>query len=710
MEKVRANWTFDAVAGVTLLILAIGLSGCGAVGSSPTPQTPATISIALTQAPPKTVVPSGTATISATVSNDSANGGVDWSCAPAGACGSFSPAHTASGATTTYTAPSAAGSVTITATSTTSHTTTAVATVTVTTASSGSVAISLTAAPPANIPPSGTATISATVTNDSANAGVDWTCTPKGTCGSFNPAHTASGANTTYTAPGTAGAVVITATATSSATTTAAANVTVGGTNNSATLTPGTYTFYAGGEDSKKNTYAVAGAFALVAGGTISGGELDYVSAGGATSPQPGGDKITGGTWTIGANGLGKLTLVTAGNTALGVAGTETFSIAEVNIKHAMIGEFDSGATSSGSMDLQTLASPKSLAELNGPFAFTVSGKIGTKAEAFGGTFTANAAGGLDVTELDANEGGTITRGGNNSTATYTAPDASGRGTFAFGGNHFVYYVVNAKVLRIVVTDGSEPDLGSAYAGVSGITNASVAKSYVFTDSSILSSGAFYAAAGKLTFDATGKVTSGFADVDENGTHTGAAVTGTYAVNANGYGTLTLTPGATQDISVLGLYLTDPTINPTDPNSPADAGLGGLLLDLDTKLTGCGQLIALPTAATTFTGNYALNTQASNATNEGDAVGVVAVSGTKITGAENLNDLFGTGQGTAVAISGTLTPDATNSGRFTIPVLVNLATNPPTLNYVLYQASSTQFIVLEDDNPQFALGTLEKQQ
>ena len=709
MEKVRATWTFELLASVTLLFLAVTLSGCGAVGSSGSTSHPTgTISITMTQAPPKTIAASGTATISATVSNDTANGGVDWSCAPAGSCGSFSPAHTASGTATTYTAPASAGSVTITAASTTSPTTTAASTVTVTTTTSGSVAISLTAAPPASLLPSGTATISATVTNDSANGGVDWTCTPTGACGSFNPAHTVSGANTTYTAPATAGAVVITATATSSATATATANVSVGGTNNNtATLVPGTYTFYVGGEDSKKNTYAVAGAFALVAGGTISGGEQDYVSSGGAVSPA-GGDKITAGTWKIGANGLGQLTLVT-NNTAVGVAGTETFSIAEVNSKHAVIGEFDAGATSSGSIDLQTLSSA-TVAALNGPFAFTVSGKIGTKAEAFGGLFIANGAGGLNVTELDANEGGTITRGGNNSTAAYAAPDLSGRGTFAFGGNHFVYYVVNAKVLRIVVTDANEPDLGSAYAGVSGITNASVAMSYVFTDSSILSSGAFYAAAGKLTLDATGKVTSGFADVDENGTHTSAAVTGTYTVNASGYGTLTLTPGATQDISVLGLYLTDPTINPTDPNSPADAGLGGLLLDLDTKLTGCGELIALPTAATTFTGNYVLGTQASSATNEGDAVGIVGVSGTKITGTENLNDLFGTGQGTAIAVSGTLTPDAVNSGRFTIPLLLNVPPSPPTLNYVLYQASSTQFIVLEDDSTQFALGALQKQQ
>ena len=710
MEKVRATWTFEMFLGATLLFLAVSLSGCGAVGSSTsvTSHPSGTISTSITQAPPSSLAANGTATISATVSNDSANAGVDWSCSPAASCGTFNPAHTASGASTTYTAPAAAVNVTITATSTSSHAATAVANISITAASSGSIAISMTTAPPTTLLPGGTATLAATVTNDSANAGVDWTCTPTGSCGSFTAAHTASGANTTYSAPGAAGAVVITATATSSKTTTATANVAVGATSGgSATLVPGTYTFYVLGEDAKKNTYAIAGSFVLAAGGTITSGEQDYVSAGGAASPATG-DTITAGTWSFGSNGLGSLTLVT-NNAAVGVAGTETFSIAGVNSKHALIGEFDTGATSSGSIDLQTLAS-STLAELSGPFAFVVSGKVGTHAEAFGGLFTANGAGGLNVTELDANEGGTITRGGTNSTAKYTAPDAAGRGTTAFGGNTLVDYVVDAKVLRIVVTNLGEPDIGSAYAGVSGVADASIATSFVFTDASNLSSEATYAAAGKLTLDAKGNVTSGFVDVDENGTNTSAAVTGTYTVNSSGYGTITLTPGATQDISVLGLYLTDPTINPTDPNSPADAGLCGLLLDLDSKLVGSGQLIVLPTAPTTFTGNYALGTQASSAANEGDAVGVVAVSGTSVTGTENFNDLFNTGQGSAIAVSGTLTADAANAGRFTIPLAVSLATNPPTFHYVLYQASSTQFIVLEDDKTQFGIGTLQKQQ
>jgi hypothetical protein len=552
--------------------------------------------------------------------------------------------------------------------------------------------------------------LNATVTNDTGTAGVDWTCTPTATCGSFSPAHTASGANTTYTAPGATVAAVITATATGSPTATAVANVAVGSVN-AAVLATGTYSFYVAGEDSRKNSYAIAGAFVLGAGGAVTGGEQDYVSFGGAASPQPTGDVILSGTLTTAANGSGTLTLVT-NNVNVGVAGTETFSIAEVNSKHALIGEFDAGATSTGSIDLQTLGGT-TLAQLTGPFAFVVSGRVSSKVEAFGARITADGAGNLAVADLDANEGGTITRGGTNA-GTYTAPDLAGRGTMTFGGNHFVYYVVNAKVLRIVVVDAGEPDCGSAYAAATGVTNANLATSFLFNNSSILSSGATYAAAGKLTMDASGHVTAGFADVDENGTSTSAAVTGTYAVDANGYGTITITPGATQDLGTLSVYLTDPTINPTDPNSPADAGLAGLLLDIDTRLTGAGTLIVPASGALTFnSGNFALATQASNASNELDAVGTVAVNGTTLSGTVNLNDLFTVvqvGQNSAVPVSGTLVPDVANPGHFTISVAETLGTTPPTLKFVLYELSNSQLLVLQSDLPQFALGTLQKQQ
>ena len=63
------------------------------------------------------------------------------------------------------------------------------------------IGIEITTAPPASMEVNQTASIAATVTKNHSNMGVDWSCTPGGACGTFNPAHTASGAATVYTAP-----------------------------------------------------------------------------------------------------------------------------------------------------------------------------------------------------------------------------------------------------------------------------------------------------------------------------------------------------------------------------------------------------------------------------------------------------------------------------------------------------------------------------
>jgi hypothetical protein len=63
----------------------------------------------------------------------------------------------------------------------------------------------------------------------------------------------------------------------------------------------------------------------------------------------------------------GTLTLITD-NTAFGVGGTETLGVQFANTKHALVVQFEGSATSSGSMDLQTLTSP-----LSGGYAFTLS-------------------------------------------------------------------------------------------------------------------------------------------------------------------------------------------------------------------------------------------------------------------------------------------------------------------------------------------------
>src|SRR5438046_549075 len=102
------------------------------------------------------------------------------------------------------------------------------------------IVVTLTTPPPTSLAGGGTASVAATVANDSAAAGVNWSCTPSTTCGSFTPPSTASGASTTYTAPAVApagGSVVIIATSATDPTKNAqSAAVTITGTASNATL------------------------------------------------------------------------------------------------------------------------------------------------------------------------------------------------------------------------------------------------------------------------------------------------------------------------------------------------------------------------------------------------------------------------------------------------------------------------------------------
>jgi hypothetical protein len=99
------------------------LSACGSGYDSPPGTSTGTINVQIAQAPPPAMTAGGTAGLVANVLNDKKNGGVTWSCAPAGACGSFAPATTGYQIATLYTATATgpAGAlnvpVTITATS-----------------------------------------------------------------------------------------------------------------------------------------------------------------------------------------------------------------------------------------------------------------------------------------------------------------------------------------------------------------------------------------------------------------------------------------------------------------------------------------------------------------------------------------------------------------------------------------------------------------
>jgi hypothetical protein len=106
------------------------LSACNGIDKLPgTGSGGSAITVQIVQPPPTPTIAGQPVGLVANVLNDSKNGGVTWSCAPAGACGTFNPATTGYQVTSQYTPPVApansaittnlAYSVTITATSVT---------------------------------------------------------------------------------------------------------------------------------------------------------------------------------------------------------------------------------------------------------------------------------------------------------------------------------------------------------------------------------------------------------------------------------------------------------------------------------------------------------------------------------------------------------------------------------------------------------------
>src|SRR5580704_2443089 len=209
------------------------------------------ISIGFNQAPPISMLTGATANIVVVVSNDSTNAGDDLTvtCGGSNACGTIVPSHTAGtvGDFAVYTAPQVVpdvGTVTITAASTAAPSQTVSAIVTI---KQAPLKIALSQSPTPNLPAGAATNLTAVVTFDPYNAGIDWSASCQSSlCGSFNPAHTASGQLTTFTAPQTVpgdGVVTITAASTTAPTTTAVAQVTITPASLQNSLLNGRYAF-----------------------------------------------------------------------------------------------------------------------------------------------------------------------------------------------------------------------------------------------------------------------------------------------------------------------------------------------------------------------------------------------------------------------------------------------------------------------------------
>ena len=579
------------------------------------------------------------------------------------------------------------------------------------------ITVAMTTAPPATLTVNGTASIAATVTNDTAAAGVDWSCTPVGTCGTFVPTHTASAATTVFTAPTTAGAIVITAASTTTPTITATADVTV----NPATVAMGLvgpYTYHMSGFDSV-DPYSVVGTVVLDGNGNITGGEQDSFNLGGDGSIfttdaiQP-----ATGAVAINANGQGTITITPT------LAHVETLSVTVVNNSHLLISEFDALATTTGAMDLQT--APTSVP--TGGNAFAVFGEV--NGLAYGGVFTSDGASTITGGEGDVSFEGNVNPD-QNVTGFFSTPDATGRGTinlsipnlndgFDLETMQFAYYVVGPEVFQLVEIDGNFFAAGAVYGqGSATFSPTSLGGSFVMGVSGIEDSAiGSYAAAGQFTGDGTSLFTAGVMDINDGegpATLAGTLVDAEYFVDANGYAGFDVSGMNTNGLTTFGLYLVDPTLNITDPNSTTGGG-GALMIELDSDNIGTG-IVVPQTAGATFTGNYAITEDGvydvTDTPNVFDLIGQVNSDGTStFTGLVDVNDILATGLNPGVALSATYAADVANPGRLTASVTLGTLDIPAA--ETMYQASSSLLLHVDVFSTEGAatigLGVLERQQ
>jgi hypothetical protein len=593
------------------LFLAFGLTfGCGGnTGGSSSNKSgtgaPGTTGITVTISPSGTVSVSenGTQQFTATVKNDPSHLGVTWTltsggvaCAPG--CGSISATTSASGGSTTYTAPGAPVSAVLTATSQSDPT----ATVSVAISVAGGISVLVSPAS-ATVPLGATYDFVATVVNDTANKGVNWTLTQNGatctTCGKLSATSTANGKAVTYTAPTTAPSnniVTLTASSVSAPSATSSATITLQG-STTVSVSPtyvnvpvnGTQIFTAtvtGGSGNQAVTWQLLqnGTACSSGCGTLSGSttgtnssSITYTAPGSAATytllaTSTANTKLTGSATIV----VQPITVSVSPTLANVYPGQTVSLVATVNNDVSQKGvnwtltengqscspgcgtisptQTGGGVTTTYTAP-STIQNPATIAavatsvtdktasasatlNLYPPIAVTVSPTTATVAVNSRATFTATVAN--DPTGAGVNW--TLQQSGK-----ACAPACGGVSpTTTASGVATTYFapstVPNPATVTLVATSAATIK-SSASATVtvsSSATQSKLTGSYAFLFNGYDSGGAV-AAAGTFTADGAGNITGGAVDINRaSGVTTSQPIAGTYTVGSNNVGTLTL--------------------------------------------------------------------------------------------------------------------------------------------------------------------------
>lgn len=542
--------------------------------------------------------------------------------------------------------------------------------------------------------------LTAVVSNDPSSAGVDWNLicpagSQPGTCGLLSPPHSASGVAVTYTPPsslpGNSLSVTIVAFATANHSQNITTSITVGAFGSNL---KGTYVLQTKGVDTSLQPYQFAGAIALDGNGNITGGEQtvnfsDPIVGYSLTKSDP----ITSGSYFLGADGRGTLTINT-NDTDLGTNGTETFSLVFLSSSQALIADTDPLTSGTGSMDLQT-----STASPSGGYAFVVQGTdiATTLPIAWGGVLNIDSPNNISgkgsavdqsLAGGDPNLGGTVTLN-EALTGTVSNPDSFGAvsinltvpgfanaTTFQFTG-----YIVDGTHIKLIESDdgsgagsgetgGIAIGQGTATGTFTGST--SFSGTYVFgiqgsdLDSGFLANS--FTSAGVFTADGNGNFVNGFTDTllqantiqGTSGAQISSPFIGTYEVSAGGTGRVKANFFQFTALHHLPVFYPLFYFYLTGPGSPPlILYLGDRTLNQDYPSLGVGTAYQ-PTASLAFGGDYGFEITQQNGSAESDATGQMTATNNTLAGTVDINSGFSSTYGTI--LNGTFT--APSNGQF----------------------------------------------
>jgi hypothetical protein len=556
-----------------------------------------------------------------------------------------------------------------------------------------------------------TTAVTAVVGNDPGDSGVDWSllCPSSTNCGTLLPLHTASGTAATYTPPpvisGNNQTFTIEAFATADHNKNVVAPLTVTG---FASSLKGTYVFETKGIDAN-GPFQLAGVIVLDGNGGITTGEQTHSDSLLSVS-----DPITGGSYYIGPDGRGTLTINTS-DQGVGQLGVENLSLVFLSTSKALIATLDdpnlqpSFETSSGALDLQTAT-----AVLTGGYAFAVGGTdLGAQPLAMGGVLKIDSPGTISGSGsvADQDDAGIVYPSATIS-GTVTSPDSLGSLKFnltaAFSPNpiQLTGYIIDAQHITLIESDnidsgagvGSTSGLAIGQGAATGtfINNQAFAGSYVINvlgqDLSALPTS--LALLGQFSADANGNLNNGYSDefLEGQGVEISDSFSGTYILDTTGTGRVdslisfrTNGPGPE-----LIFYLTG------NGNPP-------LLLDAESTHGSLGVGLANPQAAPPFAlnGKYGLSFTQGISSLENDASGQISVNGTSNTLSGVVDTSLSFSAQPNTPLTGTFAA-STSTGRFT-GALTNsffptVGSTPSTLSMAFYLIDSGHGYFIETDS------------